>query len=163
MGYRIHICSSMEQCCSGISALGFGEKDLYFSLLHWLCCLQGWCHVFIFSSFLLTSMAGILPLLKHIYTEVLLPHAMRLMASAVSCMGSLWSWLEWIVSGTGQSLSSCQKNHPCSPPLTTSSWTETPTPSWLTLCLLHAILLSADVTAVSFLENVGILQETVSF
>lgn len=50
---------------------------------------------------LLTLMAGILPFLKHIFTKVLLPHAMRLMASAASCMGSFWGWLEQVVSSIG--------------------------------------------------------------
>lgn len=81
--------------------------------------------VYFFSS-LFTSIAGILPLLQHIFTEVLLPHIMRLMASAVSCMGSLWSWLEQIVSGMGKSLSSCQKKAPLQSP-STSTWTQTPT------------------------------------
>lgn len=57
----------------------------------------------LFFSSLLTLMAGILPFLKYIFTEVLLPHARRLMASSVSCMGALWSWLGEVVSSMGQS------------------------------------------------------------
>lgn len=55
----------------------------------------------LFFSSLLTLMAGILPFLRHIFTKVLLPHAMRLMASAASCMGSFWGWLEQVVSSMG--------------------------------------------------------------
>lgn len=71
----------------------------------------------LYFSSLLTLMAGILPFLKHVFTKVQLPYAMRLTASAVSCMGSLWSWLEWVGSGMGQSLASRQRGHLSSSPL----------------------------------------------